>query len=124
MGGDADLPASSDSLRYGRPEKEEYGYYEDEFFLRNVTDEKFVRAVREGLSTNGFEIRRDDPNARVITADRGLRPMNGRSWLETPILDSVIPAIFKPESTGEQMARFAGGSPYEGKLGMSDGHGG
>ena len=70
----ADLPASSDSVHYGRWEKEEYGYYEYEFALRNVTDEQFVRAVREGLSTNGFEIKRDDPTARVITADRGLRP--------------------------------------------------
>ncbi len=69
----ADLPVATDSLHYGRPEKEEYGYYEYEFLLHDITNEQFVHAVRQALSTNGFQIRRDDPEARVITADRGLR---------------------------------------------------
>lgn len=68
-----DLPSSSESLHYGQPEKEEFGYYEYEFSLQDVTDEQFVEAVRQALSTNDFHIRRDDLAARVITADRGLR---------------------------------------------------
>ena len=68
-----DLPSPSESVHYGRPEKEKFGDYEYEFSLQNVTDEQFFEAVRQGLSTNGFHIRRDDPAARVITAERGLR---------------------------------------------------
>jgi hypothetical protein len=69
----SDLPQSGDAIQYGQAGEKRSGQYEYDFTLHDVTDEQFENAVREGLTTNGFVIKRSDPGGRVIFAERGLR---------------------------------------------------
>lgn len=70
----SDLPTSSENVRFGPSGDTHRGHYECDFSLRDVSDEQFESATRQGLTTNDFSIVRDDPAARTILAKRGLRP--------------------------------------------------
>lgn len=68
-----DLPDSNASIHYGAVEKVQSRHYEHEFSLKHVSADQLVKATEQALSSNGYILRKNDRQAGVITAERGMR---------------------------------------------------
>jgi hypothetical protein len=86
----SDLPATSADVQFGMPFKDAYGWYEYDFTTES-SEEELRGVTRQALTDDGFTIVRDDPQGRVMTADRGLR---AHEWA------SVVGVYWEPGDTG------------------------
>jgi hypothetical protein len=69
----SDLPTSFEQVKFNEVNKSEYGHYEYDFVLVNVTDEQIHIRARKALEANGYSVQTNDMKSRIITGERGLR---------------------------------------------------